>query len=790
VTGPTNGDLAALPLPRGDPSALWSAAAVLRAAAATIGSAAVASGGAPFGSWSGDAARPAPAALAVVARLEAAAADRLVRAAAVLGAYADELDAAQRTAASLQAQWDAALPADPLAVLPESTLSRVAVLHGVVTAELQLASQVAAHRLRTLAGEVVDAGRPVRRGPPSLGWADPPPSVSAVRAALLIGLPVTSGTFARSAAAGWAADVVRDISAVARGDVGAVRSALARFGAAGWDPVRAQAVWSRLSPELAGRALDALGRAGDGAGFDGLAAALGTALATAANARYAGALDPVSRATLDTWREPWLAGLAMSVLAGGVAAATVQAVLLTAGRRAGLSPGGRYASTVGAAMVAADRALRSPSRSRPAAALTARPGPSGDPLLVAAQALEGDVEATRAWLLAPLPGADHALVVDHLATGRYRTLDAAAAAASFTETARLVAAAGADPANREAVALDAAFLQAVGAEARGAESADAYRAAVAAGLSDVALVLARHPDALAAVLDDSAGLGVDSRLVTPADRLSRPGRAPGTWEAVLGDRATGAGLVGALALDEPPAGSRDPALTPVLRSLGDQLDEDLVAAVRADRAGDVHALDAASRRLGESVGFTLTSAGEGLARRDADTDARNRILARLLEAGVEKAVVPGTAGRAATPLLRAVASRAIAGGLPAYAEATQRAATQHTLEVVTEATFVEVRALVSRAQPWRAEQAPQRWAEEHRAVRFWDDAGAPLSEADMTTEQRGAFTTWRRNVGLGVYDIAPRVVQDGIEAGIAAGTRAARSSSPATARSILQPWLR
>ncbi|HEU4998045.1 MAG TPA: hypothetical protein VFT68_03800 [Lapillicoccus sp.] len=771
MRGPPLGGLEALPLPGGEPTGLWSAAAVLRAAAARIGSPPPAGGVGILGRWSGEAAGAAVDELSLVAALESSAAHRLARAAAVLGAYADTLDAAQRTVATLQASWDAALPADPLAGLPESTLSRVAALHGVAAAELRIAADVAAHRLRALVSEVVDVGRPGHRGPPVLGWSDPPPSDAAVRAAVLAGLPVTSGAAARGAAAGLADAVVRDLTAVAVGDLGSVGGALTRIGTGGRDPLVAQALWSRLDPHVAGRALDALARAGDEAGFTGLVDALGSALAVAANPRYAAGLDPASRAELDAWREPWLAGLAASVVAGGVAAAAVQAALLTGVQRVGLSPGSRYAGSVGAAVVAADRALRSGSGSRPAAALTGGPGPAGDPVLAVARAVEGDAEAARAWLLAPVPGSGRQLVVDHLVAGRYLTLDPATAAASFAATAGLVVTAGADPANRNAVALDAALLQAVGAEARDTGRPDAYRAAIGSGLTDVAAVIARHPDALTAVLDDSSGLGVDGRLASASDRLTRPGQETGTWEAVLADRATAAALLGAVALDQPSPGGRAPAVALVLGSLGERLDDDLVAAVRADHAGDPHALDAVSRRLGQAVGFTLTSAGEGLARRDADTDARNRMLARLLEAGVDKVAVPGAAGRAATPLVRAAADRLVAANLPTDAEAAQRAATRRTLDAASEAAVVEVRALVSRAQPWTAEQSPQRWATEHGAVRFWDDAGAPLSESAMTTEQRRAFTTWRRDVGVSVYDTAPAVVQDGIDAGIRAATR-------------------
>jgi hypothetical protein len=41
----------------------------------------------------------------------------------------------------------------------------------------------------------------------------------------------------------------------------------------------------------------------------------------------------------------------------------------------------------------------------------------------------------------------------------------------------------------------------------------------------------------------------------------------------------------------------------------------------------------------------------------------------------------------------------------------------------------------------------------------------------MTTEQRRAFTAWRQEVGLTVYDTAPAVVRDGVEAGVQAAVR-------------------
>ena len=158
-------------------------------------------------------------------------ADRLVRAAAVLGAYGDELDAAQRTVATLQRSWDGAVPPDPLAPWPESTLAGIAGTHAVVTVDLQLAADVAAHRLRALVGEVVAVDAPGRRGTPSSGWADPAPSDAAVRGTVLTGLPLAACAVAEREASELAQLVVDDLRAVAAGDDGAADRAVARLGA-------------------------------------------------------------------------------------------------------------------------------------------------------------------------------------------------------------------------------------------------------------------------------------------------------------------------------------------------------------------------------------------------------------------------------------------------------------------------------------------------------------------------------------------------------------------------------
>ena len=364
---PAPGDgLHALPMPQGEPSSIWSAAATLRAAASAVEVAPLAASGGRLpvlAEWSGEAATAAAGELTLVAAREAAMVDRLTRAATVLSGYADELDAAQRSAATLQASWDRVLPSDPLPPLPEAALAAVAGTYGAMSADLQLAADVAAHRLRALVAEVVAVDRPGRRGLATLGWADPAPSVAAVRGAMLAGLPVVSGAVGRREAGDLAEQTVADLAAVADGDVGAVGRVVNRFGSHGWDPVAAQSLWSRLDPTTVGRALDSLARSGDGDGFGRLLTALGVAMATVANPAYAVGLDAVTRARLDAWRGPWLVAMAAAVaspppgaVGGPVGGAWVQGRLLTAVRQSGLSPGPRYASTVAVAVVAADRA--------------------------------------------------------------------------------------------------------------------------------------------------------------------------------------------------------------------------------------------------------------------------------------------------------------------------------------------------------------------------------------------------------------------------------------------------
>ena len=151
-------------------------------------------------------------------------------------------------------------------------------------------------------------------------------------------------------------------------------------------------------------------------------------------------------------------------------------------------------------------------------------------------------------------------------------------------------------------------------------------------------------------------------------------------------------------------------------------------------------------------------------------DDRNRVLAGLAEAAAGKVVLPG-AGRLATPLVRLAADRLVDATLPTNSAAAQRRATTQATEGAADAANLEVRWLVSRAHLWTDEQSPQRWAAGRDGVRFWDDAGTPLSESTMTTAQRRAFTAWRQEVGLSLYDTAPTVVRDGVESGVRAAMR-------------------
>ena len=74
----------------------------------------------------------------------------------------------------------------------------------------------------------------------------------------------------------------------------------------------------------------------------------------------------------------------------------------------------------------------------------------------------------------------------------------------------------------------------------------------------------------------------------------------------------------------------------------------------------------------------------------------------------------------------------------------------------------------SSASVWAARSATTR-----SPVVFWDAAGRPWPEDEMTTAQRRSFADWRRDEGLTAYDTVPRIVRDGIDEGVRDGAAGA-----------------
>lgn len=796
--GPTDG-LTALPMPHGDPSGVWQAAGLLRTGASHVTSGQLVSrGGDPPWSppaWAGPAADAAGAEVRILAGRVASLADRLLRAAAVLDEYGDALDGAHRTVLGLQTAYDSAVPRDPALAMPAQEVVALAGRYAVALADLDLAGDAAAHRLRLLRDEVGDSGRARD------GWSDG----ADPRSASLAGLPIVTGRVHQLEADRAADDLAARLDQLVAGDPWSVDEVATLLQTRARDPVFAQALWARLPPDRLAVVLAALSTPAGGSATavdrgwyrERVADAvqgLGVALATAANPAYATGLDVVSVARLAAWRGPWLTRLADASSRAvrldderAVAGGWVQGQLLAGARSAGLSPGLPYAATVGVALVAADRQARRANgvmdTLNPAA--TVRPvivaGRVGDPVVALAEALQGDVVAARAWLLHPLPDDPGQLVVDHLVQGRYLWADARGAGPSMAAVGRLVVTAGSDPGSRDAAQVASAFVGAVGSEAVATPDRAAFRRVITPALGSLGTVLGDHPDAVTAALDESWAAGLDGASLTPAERLVRHGREAGTWEVVMADRATAAAVVGELAFDRTDRGAgaagttaaQDPAAAPalahVLDLVGARLEADLVAAVAADHAGDEHAVDAAAQQLGGTVGFLLTAAGTALAGSDADADARNRALAQVADLAVAKIAIPGTAGRLATPLVRAAGERVVAAALPSGAEAAQRQATADAVERQREEALVAARTLVSRAHPWSDDQSPIRWAArsaDRDPAPFWDETGTPLPEDTMTTAQRHSFTDWRRDAGLAVYDTVPQAVRDAVDRGV------------------------
>ena len=356
--------------------------------------------------------------------------DRLTRAAAVLSGYADELDAAQRSAATLQASWDRVLPSDPLAPLPEAALAAVA---GTIRRDV---GRPAARRRRRRAPAARARGRGGGGGP-ARGGRDSRPSAG----------PTRPRRRPRCAGRCWPG------SRSCRVPSGAVRRATSPTRPSSTWPPSPTATWApsggsstgsgptagtRWPPSRCGRASIPRPSAAPWIRWRGpVTATASPACSPPSGSRWrrpptrptrSGSTPSPERgstrgASRGSWPWPRRSPPRLRGAVGGpVGGAWVQGRLLTAICQSGLSPGPRYASTVAVAVVAADRAWAA-SGFRPAA-VRAGPGRlADDPVVALARALENDAAAARDWLLAPLPGSDRRLVVEQLVAGRYRSTD-------------------------------------------------------------------------------------------------------------------------------------------------------------------------------------------------------------------------------------------------------------------------------------------------------------------------------------------------------------------------------
>jgi len=827
-----------LPLPQGEPGSLWRAAALYASVGSQAGQGVIATQGAQTfflgRTWAGVAFEAAQHDCALLATRIDGLTRRMPRAAAALAGYADALDVARRTVLHLQTSWDetqrayrTAISDLPFTVGPgtpdartfahdaaagrATACSQLRAEYAVCQGLLDEAGDRAAAALRSLTDEVLPSavggsavgGSAV--GGSAVATGSVPETDAAVRGAVLGGLGLVIGRLAVVRAESEAADASRLLELVVAGDVGALDQVATLLGGQVADPVFAQALMARLAPRRLSDVLAALAVPGAGAVFDrhplgphsaDVVAALGVALTTAANPDSSRHLDPATERRLTGWRGAWLQVVAASVgqlysRADGttVGGGWAQGKLLAGAARSGPghSPGVLYAESVGVALVAAERAAlaREPGRSGGEAMhLLATNGFSdsnlgpevGDVLVALEQTLRGDLAATRAFLLHPLPGEDDLLVVDHLVRDRFRLLADGRAGESMAVLGRLVVEAGSDPQDAASMHLAARFVDAVGATAVGTDDLPGFRRALSPALYDVATVVGAHADALTDVLDGTAVRGTDESQLASRDRFVQNGRAPGTFDIVLRDEGTAAAVLGELALDriDTSGPARDPTSAPALvhatQSLVEHQEDDLVRALGRDHAGDTHALDAAAGRLGRTVGLVLASGGEALAGVKATQDAYNAAVVSLADHVIAAVPAPpgaGPAGGLLMPYVRLAAGNAIGQLLPTDGEATQRAQTSAALARSGDDAVVAARTLVSQAAPWTPEQSPQAWAATTtRAVTpFWAPDGRPRPETTMKTAQLLSFNDWRRDTALSVYDTAPRVVRDAVAAG-------------------------
>jgi hypothetical protein len=823
-----------LPMPLGEPGSLWRAAALYASVGSHAGQGVIATqGGHTFflnRTWAGVAFEAAQHDCAVLAGRITRLSERMPSAAAALGRYASALDVARRRVLQLQRSWDeaqqvyrTAIHDLPFTVGPGSPDART-FAHQAAAARATACTQVraeyvsclrlldeagdlAATALQSLAGEVLPSALAAPGIPRSGSGTD-----AAVRGVILDGLGLVVGRLAWVQAESDAAGAANLLDRVAAGDVGAadhvdqVASLLRdRVG----DPVFARALMARWTPDqltdvvaalaLPGAEADHVQWRNSGPRSHEVVAALGIALTTAANPDRARGLDPVTDRLLTRWRGAWLGALAASVgrlpshPAGSVGGGWAQGQLLAGAARTGPghSPGGPYVQTVGVALVQAERAALGGDLAARAAATSRLDRGNGFPPNTVAPQLEdalgalqhtlrGDIAATRAFMLHPLPGEQDVLVIDHLVRDRFRLVLDGRAARSMDTLGQLVVEAGSDDRDVTSMHLAARYLDAVGSTATDTDDLAAFRRALSPSLYDLATVIGAHPDAVTDVLERASLRGTDVALLGSIDRFVQDGRTPGTYDIVLRDRRVTASLLGELALGQTdlsgPAGdpTRAPALVHVTQAVVSHQGADLVTAISRDHSGDTHALDAAAGRLGRTVGFVIASGGEALAGVHATQDADNAAMVSLAQSVLAKIPAPPVAGQVGgllMPYVRLGAGNVIAQLLPTDGEATQRAETDAALTRAGDEAVLAGRTLVSQAAPWTKEQSPQSWAASTARVvtPFWGPDGHPRPETTMETAQLRSFNDWRRDMALTVYDTAPQAVR----AAVADGARAA-----------------
>lgn len=818
-----------LPLPQGEPGSLWRASALYASVGSQAGQGVIATQGARTfflgRTWAGAAFEAAQHDCSLLATRIDGLARRMPRAAAALAGYADALDVVRRTVLHLQFAWDEAsrayrtaicdLPfavgagtpaartfAHEAAAARATDFSRLRAEYAACLGLLDEAGDRAATSLRSLTDEVL----PGAGGGPAAVERSAPETDAAVRGAVLDGLGLVVGQLAALRAESEAADACRLLELVVAGDVGALDQVATLLGGRVADPVFARALMARLTPERLNDVLAALAVPGaGGAGWERhrptqrtaeVLATLGVALSTAANPERSRELDPATERRLTRWRGTWLQVVAASVgqlypRADGtwVGGGWGQGQLLAGAARSGPghSPGVLYVESVGVALVAAERLALArkpgPTSSIDATRLLAT-GSAGstldlgldDVLLALEQTLRGDVAATRAFLLHPLPGEDDLLVVDHLVRDRFRLVADGRAGRSTALLGQLVVESGSDPHDFASMHLAARFLDAVGATALETGDLTGLRRALSPALYDVATVLGAHADALTDVLDGTAARGTDASLLPSGHRFVQNGRVPGTFDIVLRDEQTAAAVLGELALDRidtsgPAADpARAPALVHVAQLLVEHQEGDLVSALGRDRDGDTHALDAAADRLGRTVGFVLASGGEALAGVQAGQDAYNAAVLSVADHVIAHIPAPpgaGEVGGLLMPYVRLAAGNAIGQLLPTDGEASQRAQTSSSLARAGDDVLMAARTLVSQTAPWTTDQWPQAWAvtTTRTVTPFWAADGRPRPETSMETAQLRSFNDWRRDVGLSVYDTTPRVIREAVAAG-------------------------